>query len=141
MALRGKEALRVYVDTSAWIALKEARDSHHKRATEKMRKLIGSRAQLVTGLHTIVEFVDGVAQRHGQGDAARTYDWIAQSPSVRVLASDGHRDDAVALLRARTGWDVDLSDCLSFAMMTSEGIRHVFTYDRDFEKAGFERVG
>jgi len=44
-------------------------------------------------------------------------------------------------LQDRLGWGIDLSDALSFAVMEHEGIDEAFTYDDDFEKAGFEIVG
>lgn len=133
--------MTLYVDTSAWIALFDRKEKAHSSARAVVEGAAGRNVKLLTGWHTLVELADGIANHYDQARAAREIDRLLRSPSVRVLDSESRRDAALDLLRARTSWGVDLSDCLSFALMTHHGIATAFTYDRDFEKAGFERVG
>ena len=93
---------------------------------------------LVTGWHTLVEFVDGMQQRHGQREAWQATERILGSGRVRVEDSFPVRDEALAIFEQMSDWNVDLSDCLSFSLMRAQGIRRAFAFDRDFEKAGFE---
>lgn len=133
--------MTLYVDTSAWISLFDSKEKTHAVARAVVGEAARSGTKLVTGWHTLVELADGIANHYDQSRAAREIDRLLRSPSVRILDSEPHREAALDLLRSRGAWGVDLSDCLSFALMTHHGIVKAFTYDRDFEKAGFERAG
>jgi uncharacterized protein len=130
-----------YVDTSAWIALHEPRDANHKRATQALNALMAGGEVLVVGWHTLVEFADGLARHYDQRHASAEIERLLSSPRVRVEPSDTVAAEAREMFSKRGNWNVDLSDCLSFALMHSKAIRRVFTYDRDFTKPAFELVG
>jgi predicted nucleic acid-binding protein len=49
-------------------------------------------------------------------------------------------DAAVAALIAGPRRSVSLVDLVSFEVMRRQGIRTAFTFDRDFERAGFRTV-
>lgn len=133
--------MHVYVDTSAWIALHEPREGDHAAATKALARLVKGNAVLVTGWHTLTEFADGLARHYDQATAAAQVGRILASPRVRVEPSEPHLPRALDLLRTRPEWDVDLSDCLSFALMDGVGLRQAFTYDADFRKPGFTLLG
>jgi predicted nucleic acid-binding protein len=133
--------LTVYVDTSAWIAFLTERDTHHAEAVETLTRLARQRVPLRTGQHTWIELADGIAARKGQAEAARILEAMLGDARLRVMASGPVYAKAWTLFTQRTDWKVDLSDCMSFALMEALAIRQAFTYDRDFEKAGFEIVG
>jgi predicted nucleic acid-binding protein len=46
----------------------------------------------------------------------------------------------VELYRNRSDKDWSLTDCISFVVMTREGITEALTADRDFEQAGFKAL-
>ncbi|MGH2669695.1 MAG: type II toxin-antitoxin system VapC family toxin, partial [bacterium] len=119
----------------------EPRDAHHARARETLTDLLSRREPLVSGWHTVVEFLDGLAHHYGQERAARVFDVMTLSPRLVIEPSEPHLEQAFELFKGRAAWGVDLSDCLAFAVMGAHGIGRAFTYDADFEKAGFERVG
>lgn len=131
--------MTVYVDTSAWIALFDRRESRHATARATLSEALPK--GLTTGWHTLVELADGLAHHYDQETAAREIDRLRSSPRLRILDSEPARDAALDIFRARPSWGVDLSDCLSFALMQKHGISTAFTYDTDFEKAGFRRIG
>lgn len=130
----------VYIDTSAWIALHEPGDGNHAQAKAALASLVRKKRTLVCGLHTAVEFADGLARHYGQPAAAKSIGKILLSPSVRWLPSEPHFEAARSIFTSREAWGVDLSDCLSFALMEARGVEAAFTYDADFAKAGFEIV-
>jgi uncharacterized protein len=133
--------LAVYVDTSAWIALHEPREGDHKAAKRTLERLVKANAVMVVGWHTVTEFADGLARHYDQGKAAEQVARLLASPRVRIEPNEPHLPRALELLRTRPEWDVDLSDCLSFALMEGLGLREAFTYDADFRKAGFTTLG
>lgn len=129
--------MAVYVDTSAWIALHEPRDKNHARAKKALQGL-GNRAEiLLTGWHTLIELADGLARHYDQARASREVERLLRSPRLRVEPSEPYLEAARELFAGRRDWNVDFSDCLTLALVSSRGIRTVFTYDSDFAKPGF----
>lgn len=130
----------IYVDTSALFALADPRDREHAVALAAAARSAQRGDTWVTGWHTLYEFTDGVCDRMGQKAAAERLHRLVGNPRLRVQSSEERLSDARRLLETRVDWGVDLSDCLSFAIMRNLGIRRAFTFDLDFEKAGFETV-
>ncbi|HEV8361565.1 MAG TPA: PIN domain-containing protein [Candidatus Thermoplasmatota archaeon] len=133
--------MAVYVDTSAWIALHERREEDHAAAKRAVERLARANEPLITGWHTLTELADGLARHYDQAKASQVLEQLLASPRVRVVASEPHVARGLEILRTRTDWNVDLSDCLSFALMEAHGIQRAFTYDRGFKKPGFELLG
>lgn len=129
--------MAVYVDTSAWIAIHEPRDRNHQAARTRFLSLLEAQEILVVGWHTLIELADGLVRHYSQAEAAGQIRRILESPRVRVEASEPHLPAARELLQKRSNWNVDLSDCLSFALMKQKALTRAFTYDSDFEKPGF----
>ena len=133
--------MAVYIDTGAWIALLDRKDSYHQAASAVRARIQKTQETLITGWHTLFELADGLTRHTSQNHAAQTIRRILESPSVRVEASEPHLDRALEIVSTHGDWNVDLSDCISFALMEAHGIQRAFAYDRDFEKAGFEVLG
>lgn len=127
----------IYLDTSALIALRKPRDRRHASAVARLRSYVETNELLVAGWHTIVELIDGLVRHYTQKEAATELARLLRSPRIRVEDSEPHLPGAMELLRGRPNWGVDLSDCLSFALMKAKGIQRAFTYDQDFSKAGY----
>jgi len=75
--------MAIYVDTGAWIALHESRDVHHDEARRQLAAIREDGELLVTGWHTVVEFVDGLCHHYDQARAVKQLDRLRESPSVR----------------------------------------------------------
>jgi predicted nucleic acid-binding protein len=131
----------VYVDTGAWIALHEPRDNNHVAAVACLKRLLASQEVLVSGMHTLVELVDGLSRHYTQKEASSELERLMSSPRLRIEPSEVHWGAAREWLKSRPTWGVDMSDCLSFALMSARKIERVFTYDGDFAKAGFRVEG
>lgn len=130
--------MTIYVDTGAWIALHEPRDRHHAAAKRFLDRCLADRTRLVTGWHTIIELVDGLTHHYDQDTAVDRLTRLTASRSVTILPSEPLREEALDLFTRHRGWEVDLSDCFSFALMEAEGIDTAFAFDADFEKPGFQ---
>lgn len=130
--------MAVYLDTGALIALYEPRDTNHGSAKRRLDQLRTDREVLVSGWHTIVEFIDGLAHHYTQARAAQELDRLRSSPRLRIEDTEPYRQAAIEILDSRTDWGIDLSDALSFATMEALELQAAFAYDEDFEMAGFE---
>jgi predicted nucleic acid-binding protein len=126
--------MKVFVDTSALIALLDVDDRRHEKAERTFSWLLET-AQLVTHNYVVVE-AEAVARRR-LGAAAGTALTDAILPVIEVAWVDEslHREGQAAQ-RAGAG-EASLVDHVSFAFMRRLGVETAFAYDADFEAQGF----
>lgn len=130
----------IFMDTSALIALGDRNDKNHKRAVEFFREAAET-TRFVIPKHIVVEFIDGVTKRIGKKEAMEKLDSILKSKLI-IVKHDKLSDweKALEYFFRYSDKEIDLTDCLSFAMMERLGLRTAFTFDSDFRVHGFEVV-
>jgi len=128
---------RIFIDTGAFLAKEIAADQHHLAATRGWAQWADSPCPLYSSEHVLDETTTLLARR-------TTYAWAAEwardalDSGIRWLrAEEGEWRSSLDLMRKFADQGVTFTDCLSFAMMKREAIRHVFGFDRHFEAAGF----
>ena len=128
----------LFVDSSAWIALRSQRDQHHAEADRLFRDALSRRIPLLTTSLVVAETHRLTLFRAGVPPARRFLQLIDESPSVTIHfpAADDHT--------AARGWlerlgsrPVTYTDAVSFAVMEATGCGHVLAFDQDFAAAGF----
>jgi predicted nucleic acid-binding protein len=129
--------VKVFVDTSALLAVLDEDDRHHVEAAEILRTLLAFSEELVTHNYIEVEALALVRRRLGRPAAFELMDGIF--PAMRTLWVDEplHRS---AIAAHRGSASVSLVDQVSFEVMRREGIGTAFAFDADFEVQGFRRA-
>ena len=132
---------QVFVDTSYVIALLNRSDPHHAAAVGWQARLQSEPWEQVTTTAVLLELGDGFA---GKGR------WGLLSPVLKALWNDRRvlivPVDTPLIQRARdlrdgrSDKDWGLTDCVSFVVMSSYGIRDALTADQHFEQAGYRRL-
>jgi predicted nucleic acid-binding protein len=130
---------RLFVDSGAWIALRNRRDQHHAEADQLFRETLRRRIRLVTTNLVLAEVHRLTLFRIGGEAAARVLDRIDESSSVTVHFA-GAEDHAAARrwLQRLAPRPVSYADAVSFSVMESLGCTRALGFDQDFEAAGFE---
>ena len=128
--------MRIFADTSAFVALFEEDDDRHGQARAVWRRLISDGDELWTSSFIVPETAAVLQRRTGMA-AAKAFlqlalpmvnvDWV--SPTVYASAQ------SVFLSVARR--DLSLVDCVSFEVMRQMGIQAAFTFDVHFVEQGF----
>ena len=132
--------MRIYLDTSALIALGDLRDMNHNPAVEYFTKSLDSGMIFVLGRHILIEYIDGLTKRVSKEKAIKALENISKS-SLLFVENITEADWEMALKHFRRYTDkIDLTDSLSFALMERENIKKVFTFDKDFATHGFLMV-
>jgi len=130
--------LPVFVDTSAWYALANARAAEHRAAAGVFGRLAGDRRQLVTTNHIVAESYTLLLVRAGYAAAQAFLRRIRASHAVeRVFVQLEWEEAAEELLAAFDDQPFSYVDATSFVAMRRLGLREAFAYDRHFATAGF----
>ena len=131
--------MTVFVDTSAFYALLDAGDRHHRAAKQAWVTLVREAADLACSNYVIIETTALLQNRLGM-EAARAFQEDIL-PVVRVEWVDDitHRTGVTALLTAGRR-QLSLVDCVSFDLMRRLGIHRAFAFDEHFAEQGFEVI-
>ena len=128
---------RVFVDTSAYLALSDRDDEHHAQAAAVMSQLNRARYRQVTTNVLIIEAHALFPSRLGSIAGREFLAEIQQSSTVviRVRAADEERAKQIVFRYADK--DFSLADAISFVVMERLQIRQAFTFDQHFAQYGF----
>ncbi|MEH1923075.1 type II toxin-antitoxin system VapC family toxin [Nostoc sp.] len=132
---------KVFVDTAAWIALLNVRDNLHHQANEVMDRLLRLETPLVTTEFVLLELADALCTPVSRIQTVAFINSLRVLKSVQIIPFDQkllHEGRMLYSQRPDKNWG--LTDCISFAVMTQEGITQAFTSDRHFEQAGFTKL-
>ena len=127
----------VFVDTSAWIALVHRRDQGHELAAGLWPDIRGGKRDIVTTDLVLAETQTLLARRLGPAAALEFTRRLIARPH-RIVWNDYETTvRALAWLQRFADRALSITDAVSFAVMEARGIREAFTFDHDFEDAGF----
>lgn len=128
---------RVFVDSSAFYALTDARDDNHAFAAATAQRFAREGNQLYTTNFVVAETHTLLLNRLDRDIAQRALDRLYAS-SIRIVRAT-ERDETRAREIIRQGHDKEfwLVDTISFAVMERLHIRQAWTYDHHFRQYGF----
>jgi uncharacterized protein len=126
---------RAFADTFYFLALLDSREERHPEAAEASRD---PELRLVTTEWVLTEFGDAYCHPKDRADFVALCRSLINHPRVRIVAADTRLFQCgVDLYAQRLDKEWSLTDCLSFVVMTEEGITQALTGDKHFEQAGF----
>ena len=128
---------RVFVDSSAYLALLDTDDEHHREAIEILRELAHARYRQFTTNVLLIESHALILSVLGRAKAAQFLKDMQESNTVVIRARASDEERAKQILFQYTDKDFSFADAISFAVMERLDIRLAFTFDRDFAQYGF----
>lgn len=132
---------KVFVDTAAWIAFLNVRDALYHQANEVMDRLLRLKTPLVTTEFVLLEVADALCTPKSRSQTVAFINNLRLLESVQIIAvSQKLLDEGWTFYSQRPDKDWGLTDCISFVVMTQQGITQAFTSDRHFEQAGFVKL-
>ncbi len=150
---------RVFIDSGAFMALQSERDRYHERAAVAYADLLTKRKCLITTNHIVVETCNWLLKERKSGHKAAlrfgqlisTCFYPIDLDSLRagiqpaggaflLYSSEAIERDAWSILAKFDTAGFSFTDCVSFAVMESLGIKKAFAFDAHFDEMGFERL-
>jgi predicted nucleic acid-binding protein len=136
---RAKLPTIVLVDSSAFFALANYSDAHHRDAADILDHLTRAGAKLVTTNFVLAEAHALIVARTRRADMALEFLTNAYTSElidlIRVTETDEQR--ALAILTRYLDKLFSFTDAICFAVMERNGITHAFSFDNDFTQYGF----
>ena len=127
---------RVFVDTSAIMALLVSTEDNHLKAQNVFNKLEITQASLYMTSYVLVELYALIGRRFGPRAVERFR--RDMSPVFRVTWVDEDLHEAgLDLLLKQKNRRLSLVDAVSFVFMEQNRITDVFAFDSHFTKSGF----
>jgi len=131
----------IFVDTSAWVALADKDDAHHKNAASIFPALLKTSRALTTSNLIIAEAHILLLNELGHVAALDFLERLKASPRIKKVGStEDIEEEAEGILRKYRDQDFSYTDAVSFVIMKRQKIKRAFCFDRRFSTAGFDVV-
>jgi hypothetical protein len=131
----------VFVDTSAWVALADKDDSHHKEAASSYPSIFKNHKNLITSNLVIAEAYIVLLKELRHETAIEFLERIKASPRIlKICSNENIETEAEGILVKYIDQDFSYADAVSFVIMKRQKIRKAFCFDKHFVTAGFINI-
>jgi len=132
----------IFIDTSAFYALEVEDDVNHANARAFLNILRkGAYGALITSDYVLDETLTLLRIKHGFEYAVKFLNKIRSSKSLKIVwVNETVFEAALEYFKMNKGLKWSFTDCVSFAIMRSLDINHMFTFNKNFEQAGFTKL-
>jgi predicted nucleic acid-binding protein len=130
-------AKKIFVDTSAFVALYHKNDQFHQAASAYL-KSIDQSVRLNTSNYIVDETITRIRMQDGHKAAVDFGKHLFASSlfAVQYISKDVERE-AFVLFEKYRDKALSFTDCTSFVLMKRLGVTTAFTFDDDFAAVGF----
>ena len=136
--------MKIFIDTSAWVALENKKDIHYKEAIIFKDEIKDKRYRLYTSNFVLDETYTLLLANVGYEktvESAKRIKALRNKGLLHVIQVTEDIEDSAWLIFERFNKDKfwSFTDCISKAIMEIMDITESFSFDRNFEQMGFER--
>jgi predicted nucleic acid-binding protein len=127
----------VFVDTSAFVALRNSSEVEHEQARAALSALLDDGAALFTSNYVFAETYTALMVRVGRGEAIEWGRRFRASGAIELVRLDQEvEDDAWEILDRHEDKLWSYVDATSFALIERDGGGEAFAFDAHFEQRG-----
>lgn len=127
----------VFVDTSAFVALRNAAEAEHEAARAALSNLLEEGAALFTSNYVFAETYTALLVRVGRAEAVEWGRRFRAGGAIELVRLDlAVEDDAWAILERHGDKRWSYVDATSFALIERDGGGEAFAFDAHFEQRG-----
>jgi uncharacterized protein len=130
---------KIFVDTSAWLALVNKSDAAHQKARKVRDTLLKDHIEFVVTNYVMVEIANALCKAPHRETAVKLINFIEMTENIQIVEIDKEIYKEVwRVYSTYMDKEWSLTDCTSFEVMKERGITKAFTTDKHFEQAGFD---
>jgi len=127
----------VFVDTSAFVALRNSAEAEHEKARAALSALIEEGAALFTSNYVFAETYTALLVRLGRAEAIEWGRRFRAGGAIELVRLDDEVEgDAWAILERHGDKRWSYVDATSFALIAREGGDEAFAFDAHFSQRG-----
>jgi len=131
--------MKLFVDTSAWLALHDKNDQFHKQAVEKNFTIKKGRIELITSEYVLDESITLIRFRVSHEASVIFGESLFHSSIITIAYINTiERQKAWDFFKKYKDKEFSFTDCTSFIIMKTLNIKRAFTFDNHFNQIGFE---
>lgn len=131
--------MKLFIDTSAHIALINIKDQNYKRAKDFYFENLSSGLRLISTNFVICETLNFLRSRVSLQTAIKFRSNAYSSNILEIVyITKDTEEKAFTILKKYVDKDFSFTDCTSFAVMKHLHMKKAFTFDRHFQQFGFE---
>jgi predicted nucleic acid-binding protein len=129
--------MKLFVDTSAFIALVDATDRNHRPAKKCYHEIIQSGNSLVSSNFVMCETLNYLRTRISYSVSIEFRESTYKSNVLEITHVSSEIEElAYKIFKKYKDKDFSFTDCTSFVLMETEKIKKVFSFDRHFMQYG-----
>jgi predicted nucleic acid-binding protein len=127
----------VFVDTSAFVALRNEAEAEHDRARRALSRLVGEGVTLFTSNYVFAETYTALMVRVGRAEAIEWGRRFRASEAIDLIRLDPDvEEEAWAILERHGDKRWSYVDATSFALLERDGGGEAFAFDVHFSQRG-----
>jgi predicted nucleic acid-binding protein len=131
--------MKLFVDTSAWLAIHDKNDQFHKQAVEKNCTIKSRRIDLVTSEYVLDESITLIRFRVSHTASVIFGESLFHSSIINIVyINTTERQKAWDFFKKHKDKEFSFTDGTSFIIMKTLNIKKAFTFDSHFNQIGFE---
>jgi len=128
---------RIFIDTGAFVALRNPAEREHEQARTVLASLVAERVPLFTSNYVVAETYTALLIRVGREEAIEWGRRFRAGDAIELVRVDeAVEDEAWSILESHTDKSWSYVDATSFALMTREGSSEAFAFDHHFAQRG-----
>jgi predicted nucleic acid-binding protein len=132
---------RVFIDTSAFVALRNRSEQEHEASRSAFEQLVTRRESLFTSSYVFSETYTALLVRVGREEAVTWGRLMRAGSAIEIVTIDDDlAEDAWRLLENHEDKAWSHVDATSFALMERERSTVAFAFDRHFERRGLQVI-
>ncbi len=131
----------MFVDTGAFVALRNRSEREHEAAREALSMLLAERTLLLTSNYVFAETYTALLVRVGREEAIRWGRSFRAGEAIELArVEEPVEEQAWSILESHADKSWSYVDATSFALMEREQITEAFAFDHHFAQRGLTLV-
>ena len=130
--------MKLFADTSGWVAAFDRDDQRHVQAQSAFAALLTQTNLIYTSDYIVAETITFLLSHCNHFQAAKFGRAVRRSVNTRIIHIDEDLwHEAWELFQRYDDKEYSFVDCTSFVLMRTLKLRDVFGFDHHFEQMGF----